>query len=79
MSGFSVVQLPSDSRGNVDMEALKAECDDTVVGLMLTNPNTLGLFEEHVLKVCEARARLRRFNVRRWRQSECFAGHRTPR
>jgi glycine dehydrogenase subunit 2 len=53
MSGFSVVELPSDKRGNVDLEALKRECDDSVVGLMLTNPNTLGLFEEQVLEVCE--------------------------
>ena len=53
MSGFSVVEIPSDERGNVDLEALKRECDETVVGLMLTNPNTLGLFEEHVLEVVE--------------------------
>jgi glycine dehydrogenase subunit 2 len=53
MSGFSVVQIPSDERGNVDLQALKNACDDTVVGLMLTNPNTLGLFEEHVVEVCE--------------------------
>jgi len=53
MSGFSVVEIPSDERGNVDLEALKVECDETVVGLMLTNPNTLGLFEEHVLEVCD--------------------------
>jgi glycine dehydrogenase subunit 2 len=53
MSGFSVVEIPSDARGNVDLEALKRECDETVVGLMLTNPNTLGLFEEHVLEVNE--------------------------
>ncbi len=53
MSGFTVVELPSDKRGNVDLEVLKRECDETVVGLMLTNPNTLGLFEEHVLEVCE--------------------------
>jgi len=53
MSGFSVVQIPSDGRGNVDLTALRAACDDTVVGLMLTNPNTLGLFEENVLEVCE--------------------------
>ena len=51
MSGLQVVQLPSDSRGNVDLEALRAACDDTVVGLMLTNPNTLGLFEEHIEEV----------------------------
>jgi len=51
MSGLRVVELPSDKRGNVDLEALRAECDDTVAGLMLTNPNTLGLFEEHVEEV----------------------------
>jgi glycine dehydrogenase subunit 2 len=51
MGGFTVVELPSDERGNVDLEALRAACDDTVAGLMLTNPNTLGLFEEHVEQV----------------------------
>jgi len=51
MSGFEVVPVPSDSRGNVDLAALRAVCDDTVAGLMLTNPNTLGLFDENVLQV----------------------------
>ena len=53
MSGYDVVVIPSDERGNVDLKALKEACDDTVVGLMLTNPNTLGLFEEQVLEVAE--------------------------
>jgi len=53
MSGYQVAEIKSDQRGNVDLEALRAHCDDTVVGLMLTNPNTLGLFEENVLEVCE--------------------------
>jgi glycine dehydrogenase subunit 2 len=53
MSGLQVVEIPSDERGNVDLAALKACCDDTVVGLMLTNPNTLGLFEEHLLAVTD--------------------------
>jgi glycine dehydrogenase subunit 2 len=35
----------------VDLAALKAACDETVVGLMITNPNTLGLFEEHIEEV----------------------------
>ena len=48
MSGLEVVQIPSDGRGNLDLAALKAACDETVVGLMLTNPNTLGLFDEHL-------------------------------
>ncbi|MFH2102215.1 MAG: aminomethyl-transferring glycine dehydrogenase subunit GcvPB [Chloroflexota bacterium] len=51
MIGLDVVMIPSDERGNVDIAALKAACDDTVVGLMLTNPNTLGLFDENVEQV----------------------------
>lgn len=51
MSGFEVLPVPSDSRGNVDLEALRAVCDNTTAGLMLTNPNTLGLFDENVLEV----------------------------
>ncbi len=51
MLGLQVVTIPSDARGNVDLEALKAACDETVVGMMLTNPNTLGLFDEHVEEV----------------------------
>ena len=51
MTGLEVVQIPSDARGNMDLAALKAACDDTVVGLMLTNPNTLGLFDEHLVEV----------------------------
>ena len=53
MCGFNVVALPSDERGNVDIEALRVECDDTLAGLMLTNPNTLGLFEENVEEVIQ--------------------------
>ncbi len=52
MSGLQVVEIKSDARGNVDLEDLKAHLDDTVVGLMLTNPNTLGLFDEHVEEIC---------------------------
>jgi glycine dehydrogenase subunit 2 len=51
MMGLQIVQIPSDPRGNVDLTALKAACDDTVLGMMLTNPNTLGLFDEHILDV----------------------------
>jgi glycine dehydrogenase subunit 2 len=51
MSGFNVVTLLSDERGNVDLQALQAECDETLAGLMLTNPNTLGLFDENVEEV----------------------------
>jgi glycine dehydrogenase subunit 2 len=51
MTGLEVIQLPSDARGNVDLAALRLQADDTLAGLMLTNPNTLGLFDENVLEV----------------------------
>ncbi len=54
MAGLEVIELPSDKRGNVDLAALRAACDDTVAGLMITNPNTLGLFEEHIEDVVQA-------------------------
>jgi glycine dehydrogenase subunit 2 len=53
MSGMDVIELPSDARGNIDLQALRRACDDTVAALMLTNPNTLGLFEEHVREVVD--------------------------
>jgi glycine dehydrogenase subunit 2 len=55
MSGLEVVEIPSDGRGDVDLEALTAACEehsDRLVGMMLTNPNTLGLFEKQVEEVC---------------------------
>ncbi len=53
MSGFTVQQIPSDARGNVDLNALRAACNETTVGLMLTNPNTLGLFEENIEEITQ--------------------------
>jgi glycine dehydrogenase subunit 2 len=53
MSGLEVIEVPSDARGNVDLEALRSVCGETVCGLMLTNPNTLGLFEEQLPQVME--------------------------
>jgi glycine dehydrogenase subunit 2 len=51
MSGLEVVEISSDARGNVDLEKLNAALDDRTAGLMLTNPNTLGLFDENILEV----------------------------
>jgi len=51
MLGFDPVQLPSDERGNVDLKALRELCDDRLAGLMFTNPNTLGLFDENTAEV----------------------------
>jgi glycine dehydrogenase subunit 2 len=51
MAGLEAVEISSDKRGNIDMAQLRANLDDRVAGLMLTNPNTLGLFEENLLEV----------------------------
>jgi glycine dehydrogenase subunit 2 len=51
MAGFTAVEIPSDRRGNIDIAAVRAACDDTVAGIMITNPNTLGLFEEQIEEV----------------------------
>lgn len=53
VNGFEVTSIPTDSRGLVDIEALKAQLDDTVAGIMLTNPNTLGLFEKDILEIAD--------------------------
>jgi glycine dehydrogenase subunit 2 len=54
MCGYEVTTVKSDARGNVDLDALKAALGPDVAGFMLTNPNTLGLFEERVREVCAA-------------------------
>jgi glycine dehydrogenase subunit 2 len=54
MAGFHTVSVPSDPSGNIDLDRLRAELDETVVGLMLTNPNTLGLFERQLREVTAA-------------------------
>jgi glycine dehydrogenase subunit 2 len=54
MCGFEVATVKSDAHGNIDLASLKTALADDVVGLMLTNPNTLGLFEERLREVCDA-------------------------
>ena len=51
MAGLDVLQIPSNKRGTVDLSALRAACDTSIVGIMLTNPNTLGLFEDQIEEI----------------------------
>jgi glycine dehydrogenase subunit 2 len=51
MAGFKVVEVKSDKRGNVDTEDLKKHLSPRTAGMMLTNPNTLGFFEEQMQEV----------------------------
>ncbi len=54
MAGYDVIQIPCDERGLVDLEALKAAVDENTSALMLTNPSTLGLFEEDITAIAKA-------------------------
>src|SRR5262249_24959157 len=51
MVGFEVVTIPSDARGNVDVEFLRRAAGPDTAALMITNPNTLGLWDEHIREV----------------------------
>lgn len=53
MAGFDVIQVKSDVRGGVDVAALREIMSDEIAGLMLTNPNTLGLFDENIREIAE--------------------------
>jgi glycine dehydrogenase subunit 2 len=53
LGGYRAVAVPSTARGLVDVEALTSLVDDDVAGLMLTNPNTLGLFEEDIARITD--------------------------
>ena len=54
LGGYEVVTVPSDERGCVDMASLRTVLDEDVAGIMLTNPNTLGLFEEDIAEIAAA-------------------------
>ncbi|HEV2963832.1 MAG TPA: aminomethyl-transferring glycine dehydrogenase subunit GcvPB [Candidatus Angelobacter sp.] len=51
--GYAVENLKSNARGMVDIEALAAQMNEDVAGLMLTNPNTLGIFEQEIHKIAD--------------------------
>ncbi len=51
--GYRVVEVKSDERGGVDLDSLRDVMSDDVAALMLTNPNTLGLFDENVVEIAE--------------------------
>ena len=53
MAGFNVVVVPSDEDGCVSIEALKTAVSERTAGLMLTNPNTLGIFEKNIEEIAK--------------------------
>jgi glycine dehydrogenase subunit 2 len=53
MAGFKIVVVPSNQNGTVDLKALKAAVSESTAGVMLTNPNTLGVFEEDIAEIAD--------------------------
>ena len=53
MAGFDVITVPSDSQGNMDIEGLRRVATDDLAAVMLTLPNTLGLFDTGIVELCE--------------------------
>src|SRR4029453_8184670 len=51
MAGYELVKVDTDKRGNIDLDDLRSKVDDETAGLMLTNPSTLGLFDEHIEEI----------------------------
>ena len=74
--GFAVESIPADARGRVDLAALQAKLGPDVAAIMLTNPNTCGLFESDIARDRRGGARGRRLLLLRRRQLQ---RHRRPR
>ena len=53
IAGYKVVSVPSDKNGVMDIDALKAAVDEKTAGVMLTCPNTLGIFNPHIKQICD--------------------------
>lgn len=53
MAGFRIVQIPSTAQGMVDLETLTHKLDHQTAVFMITNPNTLGLFEPNIARICQ--------------------------
>ncbi len=53
MAGFSVITVPSDERGNCDIDKVRELVGPDTAGIMITNPNTLGLWDEHIHEVID--------------------------
>lgn len=53
MAGLEVVEIPSDANGDVDLDKLREVCGEDMAGMMITVPNTLGVFETHIKEIIE--------------------------
>ena len=54
IAGFEVVEIESDERGMVSLESLKPHLNENLAGIMMTNPNTLGIFEQDICEIADS-------------------------
>lgn len=57
MAGFTVISIPSNDEGCVDLDKLREVVGDDTAGLMLTNPNTVGIFDRNILEITKSSMR----------------------
>ncbi len=79
MAGFEVVKIATDSDGGVDLDDLRAKADTDVACLMLTNPNTLGLFDPNIQEIAKIVHEAGRHPLLRRRQPQRRHGPLAPR
>lgn len=79
MAGFQVVSIPSNQAGGVDLDALRQAVGPDTAGLMLTNPNTVGLFDANILEITQIVHDCRWPVLLRRRQSQRGDGTGAPR
>ena len=53
MAGFEIIEIPSQEDGRIDLDALRAVVGDDTAAMMITNPNTLGVFEPEIAQAAE--------------------------
>ncbi len=78
MAGMEVVKVATDARGDVDIDDLRAKADSDVACLMLTNPNTLGLFDPNIEEIARDLPRRRRDALLRRREPQRGDGDLAP-
>ena len=79
MAGFETVTVKSTAAGIVDLDDLRAKLDEQVGVFMITDPNTLGIFDSQVRQIADLIHAARRPDLLGRRQYECHPGHHAPR
>ena len=79
LCGYDVVQISSTARGMIDAATVAKAMDEDVAAIMITNPNTLGLFEKDIEAIAASRPCEGRLGLSRWRELERVDGCRETR